>query len=108
VAAGVDLGHAHHVLDDMASMVRHGARFAVGASGVPVPHATVTIGAVHSVHITGGLVNMWHAQYAHRPDPPELAVIQVLFDQLGHQPRLDQAHTTFDVQRHVRFPRRRS
>ena len=92
----------------MAHLIQEGARFEVGQTGLEVPYATVSIGAVHSVHVATGLLNMWKAHYARRPDPPELEVVQVLIEPSRHQPRLDRAHTTFLVDRHRRPSRGRS
>jgi hypothetical protein len=102
VTAGVDLGHAAHVVEDMAEMIRHGARFEVGQTDLQVPYATVAIGRVHPVHVAGGLVNMWQALYTRRPDPPELDVVQVRIEPSLTQPRLDRAHTNLHVDRHRR------
>lgn len=94
VVAGIDLGHAAHVLDDLAGLIRHGARFESGESGVEVEGATVSFGEVHPVHVGNGLVNLWLAHSERRAQPLELRLLQARLDPERANLRLDRPHTT--------------
>ena len=107
IAAGVPLGHASHILNDMGEMVRDGTRFEAGRAELEVPHATVSIGSVHSVHVSSGVVDMWSAQYEARRDRPELEIVQVLIEPSRHQPKLDRPHANLYLDRHPRRGRPR-
>ena len=107
VVAGVDLRHAAHVVEDMAAMVEAGTRFEVGQTDLSVGRTRVAIGAVHSVHVASGLVNMWRVLYARSPNPPAMQLVQVVIEPSQHQPRLDRAHTNLQHDRRRRSGGRR-
>jgi hypothetical protein len=94
VVAGLDLGHAAHVVNDLGDLIRKGARFEVGQPGIEVPGARVSFSSVHPVHIAGGLMNLWSAHAERREHPRDLVVLQALLDPAGDNLRLDRPHTT--------------
>jgi hypothetical protein len=59
-----------------------------------VEGAVVSFRGVHSVHNADGLMNLWFAHADHRPDPPELRLLQALLDPAEQNLRLDRPHTT--------------
>lgn len=96
------------VLNELGERIRHGSRFADG-DRVVVQHREFELHLLHPDAIDDGVVGMWQSYYLDSPDPPPLAVLQLVPLTGRHGVRLDRAGTALRLYggRHAQRPARR-